>query len=76
MNFHHGNPSRSKRLKNVLQCLRLAGKVGMTTLAIQRNVNTTRPSSDISELRASGHRINTKYVGKFSGSKIYNYTLA
>ena len=37
---------------------------------------TTRPSSDISELRANGVKILTTYVGKSAnGSKVWSYKL-
>ena len=67
---------KSKRLQKVLMRLRWWGKTGMTTFEIGLRCNSTRPSSDISELRANGKRISCKYEGlSADGRKIYRYTL-
>ena len=75
--FHHGS-LKSNRLKNILRCLKNAGMDGTTTFEILNHCypTTTRPSSDISELRANGIKIKTKYEGKsVNGRKIFSYKL-
>jgi hypothetical protein len=75
--FHHGSP-KSFRLKTVLACLRNADKKGVTTFEILNRCypTTTRPSSDISELRANGIKIESKRIGKSAnGGQIWNYKL-
>ena len=78
--FHHGDVKKSHRLRQVLFWLILCdcrGDGRTTTMEILNACpDTTRPSSDISELRANGVKILTTYVGKSAnGSKVWSYKL-
>lgn len=72
--FHHGT-MKSHRLKMVLQFL-TGCYAGATTMDIMDHCCTTRPSSDISELRANGVKIESKRIGKSeNGGQIWSYKL-
>ncbi len=74
--FHAGTVETSPRLSAVLVYLEECGSEGATTLAILQHCPTTRPSSDVSELRANGYTVDCQYVGKSSaGAKVHRYTL-
>ncbi len=78
--FHHGDVKKSHRLRQVLSWLILcecSGDGRTTTMEILNACpNTTRPSSDISELRANGIKIESKRVGKSAnGGQIWRYKL-
>ncbi|MDE2102239.1 MAG: hypothetical protein KGL39_33645 [Patescibacteria group bacterium] len=74
--FHHST-LKSPRLKILLAFLRECGDAGATTIQITEACRTTRASSDVSELRANGIRVEDSYEGMAeSGRKIYRYRLA
>ncbi len=74
--FHAARLTDSPRLQAVLAYLRESGTEGATTLGILRNCPTTRPSSDVSELRANGIDVRCEYEGRSDrGAKVYRYTL-
>jgi hypothetical protein len=74
--FHAGHVEKSVRLKRVLQCLRDHRRFGITTLSLNRLAFTTRSSSDVSELRSNGYRIDCKFVGSTpDGLKVHRYHL-
>jgi len=74
-NFHHST-LESDRLVKILTTLRLCGKDGATTLHLAQDCNSTRPSSDISELRACGVGVACRYEGQSAtGRKVYRYWL-
>lgn len=71
--FHFSKIENSVMLQRTLERLRIGPA---TTLEIAQYTGSTRPSSDISELRANGFTIDCEYVGKSeAGRKIYRYTL-
>ena len=70
--FHHGKLD-SPRVKKVHEALARHGH--LTTMEIAHVCQTTRPASDISELRACGIGVNAEYVGTENGRKIYRYRL-
>jgi len=73
--FHH-SPIDSNRIRKIVDALLCAGKDGATTMELNRVCNSTRASSDVSEARACGVKIECRYEGKtHSGRKIYRYFL-
>lgn len=75
--FHHAGLN-SSRIQAVWRALRNAKRRGLTTLRLGQICGSTRPSSDISEARASGIPIApAQYLGMSEkGKKIYRYFLA
>jgi hypothetical protein len=72
----HAASLDSPRLQKLLNFLRDRKSVGATTFEITVNCQTTRASSDVSELGKNGVDIETIYEGKNeSGRKIYRYIL-
>jgi len=55
--FHAAALASSKKLQRVLAFLKLCGGAGATTMEINNAFNSTRGSSDISELRYNGIQI-------------------
>ena len=55
--FHAASLARSKKLQRVLAFLRERGASGATTWEINQACQSTRSSSDISELRFNGIQI-------------------
>jgi hypothetical protein len=73
--FHHSKLT-SARLQKLLAYLQECGLRGATTLELCQRCITTRPSSDVSELRANGVQIETQFEGtNENGRRIYRYTL-
>jgi hypothetical protein len=77
--FHHGSLN-SPRVKEILAHLESKGEVGATTLELKDALVGTRPSSDVSELRAclagSGRWIETKFEGtNANGKRVHRYIL-
>lgn len=74
--FHHSTLD-SPRIAKLLDFLKQRGHAGATTLEITANCETTRASSDISELRANGVDVSCSYEGKTAtGRSINRYALA
>lgn len=64
-------------MQRLLKYLKTRPVLGATTLEIARACDSTRPSSDISELNACGIRTITKYEGiSGTGRRIFSYRLA
>ena len=73
--FHHSNLD-SPRLQKLMAVLRERGKSGATTLDLAACCYSTRPSSDVSELRANNVPIKTTFEGtNENGRKVYRYAL-
>jgi hypothetical protein len=73
--FHHGN-LESPRLKKLLDFLRQRGTAGCTPFDIIANCGTTRPTSDISELRANGIAIDCEFERNTdTARKVFRYRL-
>ena len=73
--FHAGKLGKSQRLDKLLTFLRKRGAGGATTMGITIHCGSTRPSSDVSELRHNGVAIRTDYEGLDNGRRIYRYTI-
>ena len=72
--FHHGT-LKSPRLKMALKYLTYKPH-GLTTIQLGTLCGSTRPSSDVAELRANGIHIRTQYEGKTeTGRRVYRYFL-
>ena len=64
-------------MQKLLKFLRSRGAEGATTFEITVHCQTTRATSDVSELRANNVDIITAYEGENeNGRKIHRYTLA
>ena len=75
MSFH-ASPLQSSRMQRLLTFLRARGSQGATTLEINERCDSTRASSDVSELRANGLRVVASYEGKTeSGRRVHRYAL-
>ena len=73
--FHHSS-LESGRMQKLLRYLESVGDIGATTMQICQACQTTRASSDISELRANGVEIEDQFDGtNENGRKIYRYRL-
>ena len=73
--FHHGN-LESPRLAKLLEFLRQRGTTGCTPFDMIANCGTTRPTSDISELRANGIQIDTSFERNTdTGRKVFRYRI-
>ena len=77
--FHHGTLD-SPRVKEILAYFESKGEIGTTTLELKDALVGTRPSSDVSELRAclagSSRWIETKFEGtNANGKRVHRYTL-
>lgn len=71
--FHHGHPDRSVRLAKLLRYLRRKRRA--TTMEIALDCMTTRPISDVSELRRCGHNIDAEYIHTTEDCRrIFRYT--
>jgi hypothetical protein len=70
--LHTAKLDRSDVLQRTLAVLR---KRFPTTLELAKATGSTRPSSDISDLRANGHTITSQYVGTVDGKRIFRYYL-
>jgi hypothetical protein len=74
--FHHGT-LESQRLKNLLEFIRGRGRRGVTPMDMIANCGTTRPTSDISELRANGVAIYCDFERcTETGRKVFRYRVA
>jgi hypothetical protein len=74
--FHHGN-LESPRLKKLLDFLRQRGTIGATPFDMIANCGTTRPTSDISELRANGVAIDCEFERHTETErKVFRYRLS
>ena len=74
MSFHF-SPISSDRCQRLLAALRDA-PLGMTTMQINNATQSTRASSDVSELRANGYGVEAEYVGtNTNGRRVYRYRL-
>lgn len=60
------------RLQKMLRVLK-AHPEGLTTFELQAWTNSCAASTDISELRRSGHIIERKFMGVQNGRKIHRY---
>ena len=69
------SPLTSDRLQKPLNALRLAGSKGLTPIELNQLCNSTRASSDVSELRQHGIEVDKTYVGKVNGRMVYRYRL-
>ena len=77
MSNHFAKLEDSARLKSILAFLRYRGKQGCTTLEICQHCNSTRASSDLSELAANGVGIVHRFEGVNGNKrKVYRYWLA
>ena len=73
--MHHANIQRSERLRRVLAAL--SSGQWITTMALGYAAKSTRPSSDVSELRHSGVEVDCEYVGPSeTGARVHKYRLA
>lgn len=73
--FHHGT-LESPRLAKLLAYLKQRGDDGATTLELAQGCYSTRPSSDVSELRANGVLIETLFEGvNENGRRVHRYRL-
>jgi len=71
------SPMTSDRLQKMLNALRGAGKDGITPIELNNICQSTRASSDISELRQNGVPIEKHWQGySASGRRVYSYRLA
>jgi hypothetical protein len=71
------SPITSDRLQKPLAALRAAGRDGLTPIELNRICQSTRASSDLSELRQHGILIEKEYVGKsVGGRRVFRYRLA
>ncbi len=74
--FHHGSLD-NQRLKVVLDLLRSRAASGATTMEINTITNSTRASSDVSEIRHNGLEVVCVYEGRTQNNrKINRYYLA
>ncbi len=74
--FHHGT-LESPRIKKLLAFLRERGTTGATPFDMIANCGTTRPTSDISELRANGIAIDCEFERNTDTErKVFRYRLA
>ena len=74
--FHHGNLATSDRLQNLLAFLKERGPVGATTWELRDYCDSTRPSSDVSELRHNGLAIHCQFERTTeNGCRVNRYTL-
>jgi hypothetical protein len=72
----HAASLESPRLKRVLQCLKDAGRAGLTTMEIIRQADVCAVNSIAAELRANGIDILCELIAtKGDGGRIYRYTL-
>ena len=73
--FHHSS-LESPRIQKLLAFLKERGQQGATTMEIAVNCASTRPASDVSELRACGIEVQTDFVGtNANGRKVFKYSL-
>ena len=73
--FHHSSLD-SPRLKKLLAFLQERGGSGATTFEITQQCQTTRASSDVSELRANGIAVEDSFEGtNENGRKIFRYRI-
>jgi hypothetical protein len=73
--FHHAGLD-SPRLAKLLDFLRAKGSAGATTLDLAQGCVSTRPSSDVSELRANGLNIVADYERETAtGRRVFRYRL-
>lgn len=74
--MHAATLANSLRLQKVLEFLRERGQIGCTPAEIIRACPTTRPSSDVSELRHNGILIDCTYERETAtGARVYRYRL-
>ena len=60
----------------LIAALKSAGGKGLTTIEINERCQTTRASSDISELRQNGVEVQVDFNGTSqNGRKVYRYSL-
>lgn len=72
--IHFAKIDKSERLQRLLGLLR-DGKAH-TTFDLASATNSMAVHTDIAELRANGHNVRTRYLGKRAdGRRIYAYTL-
>ncbi len=73
--WHYADAKKSSRLLATREIL--SRHSWKTTLEIQRYTGSTRPSSDISELRANGADIVCRFdhYNPQTGNKIYRYRM-
>lgn len=73
--MHHANAAKSPRLARLLGYVRSMGRHGATSLDLQQWTGSMAVSTDISELRRNGHRIDCVYEKKTpTGRKVFRYT--
>jgi hypothetical protein len=71
------SPMTSNRLQKMMGALRAAGTNGITPIELNNVCQSTRASSDISELRQNGVAIEKHWVGfSDNGRRVYSYKLA
>lgn len=75
--MHAAKPD-SQRLTRLMDLLRQRGDAGVTTLEINHLCDSTRASSDVSELRhATGAIVECRYIGQTgNGRRLHSYRLA
>ena len=70
------SPINSSRIQKPLNALREAGSRGLTPIELNEICQSTRASSDISELRQHGIPIEKHYEGESaSGRRVFRYRL-
>ena len=71
--MHYADPTKSERLARMLRAIK-AHPAGITTIELQALTMSCAVSTDISELRQSGYRIDRYYKGKtVAGRQINSY---
>lgn len=71
------SPITSDRIQKPLAALKSAGERGLTPIELNQICNSTRASSDLSELRQHGIPIEKSYDGTSqNGRRVYRYRLA
>ena len=73
--FHFRKVEKSRILKRTYDFLKRG--IWVTTLQIQSHTGSTRPASDVSEVRANGHNIKAvlDHIDARTGARVFRYRM-